>query len=66
MPFYVCNEAFGRNKGWAEGSLEMAEYILHTKLGLAQPDWITQADYDSELARSAHDPRTQPQRLRPA
>jgi hypothetical protein len=45
----MCNEAFGRNKGWAEGALEMAEYMLSEKLGLSKPRWINQEDYDAVI-----------------
>jgi hypothetical protein len=45
----MCNEAFGRNHGWAEGSLEMAEYMLSAKFGLVKPRWISQEDYDSVI-----------------
>ena len=49
VPFYVCNEAFGRNHGWAEGSLEMAEYVLSVKMGLRKPAWVNQDDYDDVI-----------------
>ena len=35
----VANEAFGPIECWAEGSLAMAENVVHT-LGLGRPEWM--------------------------
>ena len=60
VPFYVCNEAFGRSQGWAEGSLQMAESFLSLKMGMTKPDFINQADYERVIAALV--PNTEDQR----
>ena len=45
MPLYVANEAFGPMPGWAEGSLVMAETVLHRFFGMGKPDWISNETY---------------------
>lgn len=45
---YLANEAFGPVSGWAEGSLVMAENIVH-QLGLDRPSWLSEDVYEKHV-----------------
>lgn len=38
-PVYVCGEAYSHAQGWVEGSLQTAEGVLQTHLGVPAPQW---------------------------
>lgn len=42
---YLVNEAFGSRVGWCEGSLVMAENVVHSHFGLSRPEWLDAKTY---------------------
>lgn len=46
---FVANEAFGTLKCFAEGSLVMAENVLHSGFGVPRPSWIDADVYEQHI-----------------
>jgi len=42
---HVVGETFSYTQGWGEGALETAEYMLHEKMGLPLPAWLSRQQY---------------------
>lgn len=49
VPVFVVNEAFGTRSGWCEGSLVVAENVLHSHFALSRPPWIDAKVYDDDV-----------------
>mmetsp|Transcript_35470 Transcript_35470/g.93580 ORF Transcript_35470/g.93580 Transcript_35470/m.93580 type:complete len:727 (-) Transcript_35470:136-2316(-) len=42
---HVVGETFSYTQAWGEGALETAEYMLHEKMGLQLPAWLSKQEY---------------------
>jgi len=50
---HVVNEAFGQLECFAEGSLQMAENLVHRKFKVPRPAWIPKDVYESKVLFNA-------------
>uniref|UniRef100_A0A0G4FQU4 Amine oxidase domain-containing protein n=1 Tax=Chromera velia CCMP2878 TaxID=1169474 RepID=A0A0G4FQU4_9ALVE len=46
---FVCNQDYGYEPGWAQGSLLMAEKILEADLGVGKPVWLDEVYYQKNV-----------------
>ena len=51
---FVANEAFGHLHCFAEGSLVMAENIIHTGFNISRPSWISTEEYKKIIFNKTH------------